>query len=78
MLLDLQVLDALYEWDCRAVGDLVLKFCVRAGLGFITGTWKAETGEYLSLRLAWSTKGVLGQPGLRRETLSSTTKTHLF
>jgi hypothetical protein len=33
-------------------------------------TWEAETGGFLSLRPAWSTKYILGQPGLYRETLS--------
>ena len=30
-------------------------------------TWKAEAGRYLSLRPAWSTEQVLGQPELHRE-----------
>jgi hypothetical protein len=33
-------------------------------------TWEAEAGGFLSLRPAWSTKWVPGQPGLHRETLS--------
>ena len=33
-------------------------------------TWEAEAGVFLSLRPAWSTKQVPGQPGLHRETLS--------
>jgi hypothetical protein len=33
-------------------------------------TWEAEAGGLLSSRPAWSTKGVPGQPGLYRETLS--------
>ena len=27
------------------------------------GTWEAEAGGFLSLRQAWSTEGVPGQPG---------------
>ena len=38
------------------------------------GTWEAEAGGFLSLRPAWSTKQVPGQPGLHRETLSWKTK----
>jgi hypothetical protein len=37
---------------------------------FNPSTWEAEAGRFLSLRPAWSTKWVLGQPGLHRETLS--------
>jgi hypothetical protein len=37
---------------------------------FNPSTWKAEAGGFLSLRPAWSTEQVLGQPGLHRETLS--------
>jgi hypothetical protein len=33
-------------------------------------TWEAEAGRFLSLRPAWSTEWVPGQPGLHRETLS--------
>jgi hypothetical protein len=33
-------------------------------------TWEAEAGGFLSLRPAWSTECVPGQPGLYRETLS--------
>jgi hypothetical protein len=35
---------------------------------------EAEASEFLSLRPAWSTKGVPGQPGLHRETLSQKPK----
>ena len=42
---------------------------------FNPSTWEAEAGEFLSLRPAWSTEWVPGQPGLYRETLSwKTTK----
>jgi hypothetical protein len=41
---------------------------------FNPSTWEAEAGRFLSLRPAWSTKGVPGQPGLYRETLSQKTK----
>jgi hypothetical protein len=37
---------------------------------FNPSTWEAEAGVFLSSRPAWSTKGVPGQPGLHRETLS--------
>ena len=36
---------------------------------FNPGTRKAEAGTSLSLRAAWFPEGVLGQPGLHRETL---------
>jgi hypothetical protein len=36
---------------------------------FNPGTQEAEAGGFLSLRPAWSTKWVPGQPGLHRETL---------
>jgi hypothetical protein len=41
---------------------------------FNPSTWEAEAGGFLSLRPAWSTKWVPGQPGLYRETLSQKTK----
>jgi hypothetical protein len=41
---------------------------------FNLSTWEAEAGGFLSLRPTWSTKGVPGQPGLYRETLSRKTK----
>jgi hypothetical protein len=41
--------------------------------GFNPSTWEAEAGRFLSLRPAWSTKLVPGQPGLYRETLSQKT-----
>jgi hypothetical protein len=41
---------------------------------FNCSTREAEAGGFLSLRLAWSTKGVPGQPGLHRETLPQKTK----
>jgi hypothetical protein len=37
---------------------------------FNPSTWEAEAGGFLSLRPAWSTKWVPGQPGLHREILS--------
>jgi hypothetical protein len=37
---------------------------------FNPSTWEAEAGGFLSLRSAWSTEWVTGQPGLHRETLS--------
>jgi hypothetical protein len=36
---------------------------------FNPSTWEAEAGKFLSLRPAWSTELVPGQPGLYRETL---------
>jgi hypothetical protein len=41
---------------------------------FNPSTQEAEAGGFLSSRPAWSTKGVPGQPGLYRETLSQKTK----
>jgi hypothetical protein len=41
---------------------------------FNPSTWEAEAGRFLSLRPAWSTKWVPGQPGLHRKTLSRKTK----
>ena len=41
---------------------------------FHPSTWEAEADTFLSLRPAWSTEGVPGQPGLHRETLSRKTK----
>jgi hypothetical protein len=40
---------------------------------FNPSTWEAEAGRFLSLRPAWSTEWVPGQPGLHRETLSQKT-----
>jgi hypothetical protein len=37
---------------------------------FNPSTWEAEAGEFLSVRPAWSTEWVSGQPGLHRESLS--------
>ena len=42
---------------------------------FNLSTWEAEAGRFLSLRPAWSTEWVPGQPGLYRETLSWKNKT---
>jgi hypothetical protein len=39
---------------------------------FNPSTWEAVAGGFLSLRPAWSTEWIPGQPGLHRETLSST------
>jgi hypothetical protein len=41
---------------------------------FDPSTWEAKAGRFLSLRPAWSTEWVPGQPGLHRETLSWKTK----
>jgi hypothetical protein len=41
---------------------------------FNPSTWEAEAGRFLSLRSAFSTKWIPGQPGLYRETLSWKTK----
>jgi hypothetical protein len=43
---------------------------------FNPSTWEAEAGGFLSLRPAWSTERVLGQPGLLRKTLSRKTQTN--
>jgi hypothetical protein len=37
---------------------------------FNLSIWEVEEGRFLSLRPAWSTEWVPGQPGLHRETLS--------
>jgi hypothetical protein len=42
---------------------------------FSHSTQEAEADGFLSLRLAWSTEWVPGQPGLHRETLSQKNKT---
>jgi hypothetical protein len=39
---------------------------------FNHSTWETEAGGFLHLKTGWSTKGVAGQPGLHRETLSKT------
>ena len=36
---------------------------------FNPSTWEAEAGRTLSLRSAWSTESVPGQPEIHRETL---------
>jgi hypothetical protein len=41
---------------------------------FNLSTWEAEAGGFLSLRPAWCTEWVPGQPGLHRGTLSQTNK----
>jgi hypothetical protein len=41
---------------------------------FNPSTQEAEAGRSMSLRPAWSTELVPGQPGLHRETLSKTAK----
>jgi hypothetical protein len=41
---------------------------------FNPSTREAEAGRFLSSRPAWSTKWVLAQPGIHRETLSRKTK----
>jgi hypothetical protein len=47
---------------------------------FNPSTWEAEAGGFLSLRPAWSTERVSGQPGLYREILSRKTikKTYIL
>ena len=37
---------------------------------FIPSTWETEAGAFLTLRPAWTTQRVPGQPGLHRETPS--------
>jgi hypothetical protein len=39
--------------------------------GFKSSTREAEAGRSLSLKSAWSTEQVLGQPRLHKETLST-------
>jgi hypothetical protein len=41
---------------------------------FNPNIWEAEAGRFLSLRPAWSTEWVLGQPGLQRNPVSKTNK----
>jgi hypothetical protein len=43
---------------------------------FNPSTWEAKAGRFLSSRPAWSTKGVPGQPGLYRETLTQNKQIH--
>jgi hypothetical protein len=50
--------------------DKIWDFPAVMAHAFNPSTWKAEAGKSLSLRPAWSTEWVLGQPGLHRETLS--------
>lgn len=45
-----------------------------AGHSFNPSGWEAETGGYLSLRIAWSTEPIPGQPWLHGETLSQQNK----
>ena len=45
---------------------------------FNPSTWEAEAGRFMSLRPAWTTEWVPGQPGLHRESLSQAVeKKHL-
>jgi hypothetical protein len=48
--------------------------CAVVAHAFNPSTREAKAGGFLSLRPAWSTKWVPGQPGLHRETLSRKTK----
>jgi hypothetical protein len=41
---------------------------------FNPSTWEAKAGKFLSLRSAWFTERVPGQPVLHRETLSQKNK----
>ena len=41
---------------------------------FNSSTWEAEAGGFLSLRPAWSTEWVPGQPGLQRNPVSKNQK----
>lgn len=46
---------------------------------FSPSTQEAKAARYMSLKPAWSTKGILGQPGLlHRETLSPKTKVNSY
>jgi hypothetical protein len=57
----------------------IIKIIYKPGVvvhAFNPSTWEAEAGGFLSLRPAWSTEWVPGQPGLHRETLSRKTKTN--
>jgi hypothetical protein len=47
---------------------------VMLGHTFNSSTQEEQTGLFLSLRLAWSTEQVPGQPRLHRETLSQKKK----
>jgi hypothetical protein len=55
---------------------LEIKFIGWAGVAhtFSPCALEAEAGGFLSLRPAWSTEWVPGQPGLHRETLSRKNK----
>ena len=53
--------------------------CARARVYTVSGGTEAEAGSYLSLRMAWFTKWVPGQPGLYRETpVWKTNKVRIF
>ena len=45
------------------------------GNAFNPSTQEAETGRSLSLRLAWSTEQVPGEPGIHRENVSQNKQT---
>jgi hypothetical protein len=74
------------EDNCSALVDikkysLYVKNCIKPSRSravvahtFNPSTWETEASGFLSSRPAWSTKWVLGQPGLYRETLSQTNK----
>ena len=60
---------------CRIFDHTVIsRGCVIYWIKTFCSTWETETGGFLSLRPAWSTKWVPGQPRLHRETLSRKTK----
>jgi hypothetical protein len=69
------------QWWHRWYGSkplLSLKHGFKQGAvahAFNPSTREAEAGGFLSLRPAWSTEWVPGQPGLHRETLSRKNKT---
>jgi hypothetical protein len=64
-------------WRLRQKFQIFKKMTSKPGVvahTFNPSTQEAEAGGFLSSRPAWSTKWVLGQPGLHRETLSQKTK----
>jgi hypothetical protein len=65
-------------WVVLGVGTRSSRREARPGVvahAFNPSTWEAEAGGFMSLKPAWSTEWVPGQPGLHRETLSRKTKT---
>jgi hypothetical protein len=65
----------IYKFKCFKTSVFVQAVVAHA---FNPSTWEAEAGRFLSLRPAWSTEWVLGQPGLQRETLYQKQTTNIL